>query len=59
MNKTPDRFEPPVPPHHTAGPGLDLQAVLRADSVPPPATLLERSDYVMPVVPIPTITSWR
>lgn len=54
MNKAADVFEPPIPPHHTSGPGLDIQEVLRSDSVPPPATLLEKSDYVVPVVPIPT-----
>ena len=52
MNKPPEAFEPPIPPHHTTGPNIDIQVVLRADSVPPPETLLERSDYVVPVVPI-------
>ena len=44
--------EPPIPALHTDGPSQDIQAIFRADQVPPAKTLMERSSYVPENEPI-------
>lgn len=57
MNSQAVSFQQPAveaegPPQRMTRPDLDAKRILSADTVPPPQTLLESSEYVPPVKPI-------